>query len=437
MASSSPSPPSYLTHLPLHPSHQGESEKRVEDDESRVPIHIVTAATQLPVEFLEPSPQSKLVIGFDCEGVDLCRKGTLCVMQLAFPDAVYLVDAIEGGEELIIACKPALESNYITKVIHDCKRDSEALYFQFGIKLNNVVDTQLTCVCAFFSSSQHLLAISPDWPVSSFSANPQPEFATVQLSQCVRAPLNADLSTHHSSFTIQLWLRYPVCQDSWAGWRFSSLGYQHDQIAYSLIEEQEGRKRLRDDYISFVGLLADPRYCGSVVLCISYDEKEEVRVLLRQDPKFWTHRPLSEQMIRAAADDVRFLLYIYRQMMEKLNERSLWYLAVHGALYCRCFCLNSNNFADWPSLPSIPVDNLNADGNDLEEEILSVLDIPQGKMGLVIGKRGATILSIKRSCNAEILTGGPKGPPDKVFIIGPVKEVRKAEAMIRGRILDI
>lgn len=34
------------------------------------------------------------------------------------------------------------------------------------------------------------------------------------------------------------------------------------QIAYSLIEEQEGRKRLVDDYISFVGLLADPRYCG-------------------------------------------------------------------------------------------------------------------------------------------------------------------------------
>jgi len=46
-------------------------------------------------------------------------------MQLAFPDAVYLVDAIQGGEELMKACKLALESNYITKVIHDCKRDSE------------------------------------------------------------------------------------------------------------------------------------------------------------------------------------------------------------------------------------------------------------------------------------------------------------------------
>ncbi|KAK7383287.1 hypothetical protein VNO78_28961 [Psophocarpus tetragonolobus] len=324
------------------PLHQGE--KRVEDDESRVPIHIVTAASQLPVEFLEPSPQSKLVIGFDCEGVDLCRKGTLCVIQLAFPDAVYLVDAIDGGEELIQACKPALESNYITKVIHDCKRDSEALYFQFGIKLNNVVDTQ---------------------------------------------------------------------------------------IAYSLIEEQEGRKRSRDDYISFVGLLADPRYCG-----ISYDEKEEVRELLRKDPNFWTHRPLSEQMVHAAAADVRCLLFIYHQMMEKLNERSLWYLAVRGALYCRCFCLNSNNFADWPTLPPIP-DNLNADENGTQEEILSVFDVPQGKMGRVIGKRGVSIMSIKESCDAEILMGGPKGPPDKVFIIGPQKQVRKAEAMLRGRILDV
>ncbi|KAJ1442760.1 Ribonuclease H-like superfamily [Sesbania bispinosa] len=341
MASSPPTPsPSYLTHLPLPPF----GEKPLDDDESRVPIHVVTNASQLPVEFLEPSPQSQLVIGFDCEGVDLCRNGTLCIMQLAFPDAVYLVDAIQGGDVLIKACKPALESTYITKVIHDCKRDSEALYFQFGIKLNNVVDTQ---------------------------------------------------------------------------------------IAYSLIEEQEGRKRLPDDYISFVSLLADPRYCG-----ISYLEKEEVRVLLRQDPKFWTYRPLSELMVRAAADDVRFLLYIYHRMMEKLNERSLWYLAVRGALYCRCFCVNSNDYADWPSLPPVP-DKLKADGNGPEEEILSVLDVPPGKMGCVIGKKGATILSIKESCNAEILIGGSKGPPDKVFIMGPVKQVKKAEAMLRGRILDM
>ncbi|KAL6344856.1 hypothetical protein AAG906_002762 [Vitis piasezkii] len=340
MASPSPSQPTYI---PM-PSDPGGKPIDHEGLLPLVPIHIVTLPSQLPIEFLEPSPERKLVIGFDCEGVDLCRHGTLCIMQIAFPDAIYLVDAIQGGEMLMKACKPALESSYITKVIHDCKRDSEALYFQFGIKLHNVVDTQ---------------------------------------------------------------------------------------IAYSLIEEQEGRKRLVDDYISFVGLLADPRYCG-----VSYLEKQEVRDLLRQNPDFWTHRPLSDLMVRAAADDVRFLLYIYHKMMEKLNERSLWYLAVRGALYCRCFCINDNDYADWPPLPPIP-DNLIVEGNAPEEEILSVLHVPPGKMGRVIGRRGASILSVKESCNAEILIGGAKGPPDKVFIIGPVKQVRKAEAILRGRMLEM
>jgi hypothetical protein len=52
----------------------------------------------------------------------------LLCFQLAFADAIYLVDAIEGGKTVMEVCKPALESNYVTKVIHDCKRDSEESY---------------------------------------------------------------------------------------------------------------------------------------------------------------------------------------------------------------------------------------------------------------------------------------------------------------------
>lgn len=38
------------------------------------------------------------------------------------------------------------------------------------------------------------------------------------------------------------------------------------QVAYSIIEEQEGRiKRVEDDYMSFVAVLADPRYCGKSI----------------------------------------------------------------------------------------------------------------------------------------------------------------------------
>ena len=77
-------------------------------------------------------------------------------------------------------------------------------------------------------------------------------------------------------------------------------------------------------------------------------------ILNFQDPKFWSYRPLSELMVHAASDDVRFLPYVYYKMMEKLNEQSLWLLAVRGALYCRCFCFSGNDVEEWPSLPSNP-----------------------------------------------------------------------------------
>ncbi|KAF7136088.1 hypothetical protein RHSIM_Rhsim08G0230100 [Rhododendron simsii] len=369
----------HQTYIPL-PSESGGKHRDDEAVLSLVPIHIVTHASQLPTEFLYPSPERQLVLGFDCEGEDLCRYGCLCIMQLAFPDAIYLVDAIQGGETLMKACKPALESSYITKVIHDCKRDSEALYFQFGIKLHNVVDTQPTIIKPMPVLLAEPPAIVLDYLVSSWYHGTKMSGTVGNLSSVFLA------------------------------------------VAYYLIEEQQGRKRSPDDYISFVSLVADPRYCG-----ISYVEKKEVRTLLREDPKFWTYRPFSELMVRAAADDVRFLPYIYHRMMEKLNERSLWQLAVRGALYCQCFCITENEYADWPSIPRIP-DNLAVEGNAPEQEILSVLDVPPGKMGCIIGKKGASIF-------AEILIGGAKGPPDKVFIVGPVRQVRKAEAILRGRML--
>lgn len=43
-------------------------------------------------------------------------------------------------------------------------------------------------------------------------------------------------------------------------------------------------------------------------------------------------------------------------------------------------------------------ENIAADESIPEEETLSVVDVPQGKMGRVIGRKGASILSIKESC---------------------------------------
>lgn len=48
-------------------------------------------------------------------------------------------------------------------------------------------------------------------------------------------------------------------------------------------------------------------------------------------------------------------------------------------------------------------ETLIADKQAPEEEILSVLDVPPGKMGCIIGKRGANILEIKECCRYIIL----------------------------------
>ncbi|KAK8980210.1 hypothetical protein V6N11_061424 [Hibiscus sabdariffa] len=330
MASSSFRP---LPRGPIAPGPYGPGAYSFDVRVPQLPICVVTRSFQLPWEFLNPSPHSPLVVGFDCEGIELCHNGSLCVMQLAFPNAIYLVDALFGGLALMNALVHSLllhgrGLNFVLTL--------QALYFQFGIKLNNVMDTQ---------------------------------------------------------------------------------------IAYTLIEQQEGRMRLSDDKISFVGLLADHRYCG-----VSYHGKEEIRFFIQQDPTFWSYRPMSDLMVNAAADDVRCLLFVYDRLMERMTERSMWHLQVRGAMYCRCFCIHEYNRAEWPPIPPVP-DRLKVGWNPPEDEILVIINVPQGKMGLVIGRRGSSILAIKASCNCEIIIGGDKGPADKVCLIGPTSEVRKAESL--------
>jgi len=80
-------------------------------------------------------------VAVDCEGVRLGRFGRICVVQLATPcGRLFLLDALRPG--LVAALAPLLESPVLTKVMHDCREDSAALYHQFGVELQAVFDTQ-------------------------------------------------------------------------------------------------------------------------------------------------------------------------------------------------------------------------------------------------------------------------------------------------------
>jgi len=85
------------------------------------------------------------VVAVDCEGVSLSKEGKLCLIQIATPKKVYLFDVLKGGDRLFFdrGLRYLLESNKIVKVMHDCRKDSEALYFQYDVTLRGVWDSQI------------------------------------------------------------------------------------------------------------------------------------------------------------------------------------------------------------------------------------------------------------------------------------------------------
>lgn len=91
-----------------------------------------------------PQNEGKVIVSFDCEGINLGVKGQLTLLQIGtMSGQAYVFDLVtcpslvqSGGVQKL------LESNSVVKVIHDCRNDSVNLFNQFGITLNNVFDTQ-------------------------------------------------------------------------------------------------------------------------------------------------------------------------------------------------------------------------------------------------------------------------------------------------------
>lgn len=82
-------------------------------------------------------------VAFDCEGVNLSRLGTVEIVSICFPGSgVYLIDFGKGKcPKIVKAVKELFQCSTLTKIIHDCRMDCDALYHKHGIKVNNVHDT--------------------------------------------------------------------------------------------------------------------------------------------------------------------------------------------------------------------------------------------------------------------------------------------------------
>lgn len=210
------------------------------------------------------------VIALDCEGVNgYAARGPICLLQISvfktndddsdednyndgndydYSDSdndsdndsnsdsdikIYIFD-IQSNRDLLRSTRlrELLESHDIVKVIHDSRNDSAALYYQYGIELSNVFDTQ---------------------------------------------------------------------------------------VAHSVLQKQKTR---------------NPSHNTSRInlnfLCHLYDgpkgtpNKDEMKDIYRQNPRFWTQRPMSCQMVDIAAYDVFALISRVYQNMSNSNEHEYW-----------------------------------------------------------------------------------------------------------------
>lgn len=104
------------------------------------------------IDSMQELPTEPPSIYVDLEGVNLCRYGTISILQMYIHplDRVYLVDVLTLKDKSFSTCgksghslRDILESTAIPKVFFDVRNDSNALYYHFQIKLAGILDLQL------------------------------------------------------------------------------------------------------------------------------------------------------------------------------------------------------------------------------------------------------------------------------------------------------
>lgn len=145
--------------------------------------------------------QDKNVIGIDAEGVDLSRLGSLTLFSLGVKVTngvhVFLFDMIQTNQELLReqknVLKDLMEDAFVTKIIHDCRQDSDALFHQFGITLCSVFDTSIYAIKLRYSTKRSNLN------------------KTLSEFQCTLNPHRDDISTMYKRDP-SVWMRRPLTQ---------------------------------------------------------------------------------------------------------------------------------------------------------------------------------------------------------------------------------
>ena len=111
-----------------------------------------TAALQDFLSALPACDGSRPDLYIDLEGNDLCRQGTLSLLNVFVESrkSVHLIDVTELKDKAFSTAAPdgrtlksLLESDHVIKVFFDIRNDSDALFSHYGVAVCNIQDVQL------------------------------------------------------------------------------------------------------------------------------------------------------------------------------------------------------------------------------------------------------------------------------------------------------
>mmetsp|Transcript_25620 Transcript_25620/g.42135 ORF Transcript_25620/g.42135 Transcript_25620/m.42135 type:complete len:468 (-) Transcript_25620:122-1525(-) len=214
-------------------------------------VHIVESLQQCEdfCRIIESATKNGAIV-VDCEGVSLSREGELCLIQIFVETGlVVLFDICSLGPSAFDCDLRQLLEGPIWKIMHDCRQDSDALFHQFGVRLQHVFDTQVAHAVLVEGNGKE----SP-WPIS--------------LARLLQ--------------------------------KFAK---------------------------------------------IEHEAKDEVRKMMRADPSFWRHRPLTPLMIEYAVLDVAFLLRVRTWLLKVLTPSQIEEVHIRSAGYVDEYVLDPEGAA--------------------------------------------------------------------------------------------
>lgn len=95
----------------------------------------------------------------DVEGIELCRTGRICLVQVCCSDRLFLFDIVTLGRAAFDEGHLGewLGSDSVQKFMYDVRADSDALFHQFNVKISNVYDIQVLYIWRFGERSDDYL----------------------------------------------------------------------------------------------------------------------------------------------------------------------------------------------------------------------------------------------------------------------------------------